>query len=752
MLSDQQAKTRVLVVARMQKMVTMAAFEHQERLRLSLTSPQHVIVELETTSILKCSSLKKCQTVVSPFRSDVLQLLIATSELKNLRWDSSSQSSSFLSMLSSRRHSVPSGVTVQMEFDETEESSPQNSKASVMDVLQRLQDDRLLMAPMGSISQQRLHRNILQISNETSYRIHLPMEGTAVTSEAFQAYLPAAACGLWGLGDAHTWSSFMLGSGSRISHSQRNLWMNISKECNKNDECTIILRQGIGYGRQLIGSNDLSLSQVLPSGRGMSTCPWTDKSTVEVTRPKSTSISIKADQIDLEETDLLRTTTHSLPPTLDDAFVRLADDSSSSWSGDITYGQIDKMILRANGMAHVGSLLTTVTNNDIYEARVSLYDVLPRYIRRTMIDLSLTNDASRSYQPLDDDPNTMLLQHDFILPPQSSARLTIDYDPVLLPFQRFPSDPNRGIEVPPSWAIWNATATDTSSNVLYSQSLLLLPPVPDMSMPFNIMSLTCTLYAFVIGSVINNIVRRSEDRIYYQLYPDKKPKSPGQKLKEKLRKIKERFLGRKTQQAEATKGAETEEKLIVEDDWIPEANLQDDGSDVAYLLTKAQRQTIAVKALPITIADRRWKRLYSVERDGDSFERFLDKVTGEAPSVIVVKTTKGHVFGGYADHEWKRQKDYYGSGQACLFQVKDESDIAVYKWTAANRMVQHIEGNKGRILMGGGKTGGLGLCIEDNFCRGSTSRCDTFNNEPLCPDGVFDVVSFEVYGFVRGAF
>ena len=70
-----------------------------------------------------------------------------------------------------------------------------------------------------------------------------------------------------------------------------------------------------------------------------------------------------------------------------------------------------------------------------------------------------------------------------------------------------------------------------------------MPPVPDMSMPFNVISLTCTLYAFVVGSLANLLVRKSSSWAKKALHPEEH-KSTLQQLKEKLR-SKSRLFGRK---------------------------------------------------------------------------------------------------------------------------------------------------------------------------------------------------------------
>jgi hypothetical protein len=54
-------------------------------------------------------------------------------------------------------------------------------------------------------------------------------------------------------------------------------------------------------------------------------------------------------------------------------------------------------------------------------------------------------------------------------------------------------------------------------------------------------------------------------------------------------------------------------------------------------------------ALPPSLNFCKWKRVYSLARDGDSFELFLRLVQSHDRSVLVVRTMHGRIFGGYAD-------------------------------------------------------------------------------------------------------
>ena len=186
------------------------------------------------------------------------------------------------------------------------------------------------------------------------------------------------------------------------------------------------------------------------------------------------------------------------------------------------------------------------------------------------------------------------------------------------------------------------------------------------------------------------------------------------------------------------------------------------------LLTLGQMKNIVSLGLPSSLLYSKWKRLYSLQRDGDSFEgAFLPRVRNYPRSVLVIKTTCGSIFGGFADSPWKgelgniysntvKDASFYGSAQACLFSCNnnneaDKDDVLVYKWTGANRYCQLCDlKNKMIAFGGGGKSGEFGLCVEDDFRVGSTGHCETFDNKPLCETSYFEILDVECWGFVMG--
>eukprot|EP00797_Seminavis_robusta_P008509 Sro15_g011290.1 GPI transamidase component (204) ;mRNA; r:128196-128807 len=136
-----------------------------------------------------------------------------------------------------------------------------------------------------------------------------------------------------------------------------------------------------------------------------------------------------------------------------------------------------------------------------------------------------------------------------------SLSISLDYRPAFLSFEHFPGDANRGVEIPPAKATF--TCQQQPPIHLYSNSLLLLPPVPDMSMPFNVLSMSCSLYAFVVGSILNLLIRKGSERVQRTYDPSKVP--PPGKLRQLVGKIKEKVQALKGKSKESSAAAATGE-------------------------------------------------------------------------------------------------------------------------------------------------------------------------------------------------
>jgi hypothetical protein len=136
----------------------------------------------------------------------------------------------------------------------------------------------------------------------------------------------------------------------------------------------------------------------------------------------------------------------------------------------------------------------------------------------------------------------------------------------------------------------------------------------------------------------------------------------------------------------------------------------------------------------------------------------LEKCAPFKHTLLVLKTTKGNVLGGFASEPWKARDgfdrhSYFGTGTCFLFsdfpKTSPNKELSFYKWSGVNDYCQICDPDTGKIAMGGGE-GDFGLIVTASFLRGSSGHCATFNNPPLIPgiDGTFDILEFEVYGLL----
>lgn len=197
--------------------------------------------------------------------------------------------------------------------------------------------------------------------------------------------------------------------------------------------------------------------------------------------------------------------------------------------------------------------------------------------------------------------------------------------------------------------------------------------------------------------------------------------------------------------------------------WIPPVRLEEEETTeeglASCLLNAEQRQQVAQHVLPSGIAYAKWKRVYSLARDGDSFDTCLRLVREYNQTLVIIRTSKNELFGGFAEAAWEQPQlagaQFYGGPTSCLFKVLDASKpkIKAYRWTGANRYIQLTDNHRKLLAFGGGGEEGLfGLCVESDFQRGSTGHCDTFGNEPLCSEENFRIVDVEIFGFLLGQF
>ncbi|KAL0952980.1 hypothetical protein HGRIS_007192 [Hohenbuehelia grisea] len=169
---------------------------------------------------------------------------------------------------------------------------------------------------------------------------------------------------------------------------------------------------------------------------------------------------------------------------------------------------------------------------------------------------------------------------------------------------------------------------------------------------------------------------------------------------------------------------------------------------------------------------RAWHLIYSLDQHGISLNTLYTRcelpphaIMGKKPSpggmgfgaptnagaLVVVKDAGDAVFGAWMGEgiRTSRGKGYFGSGESFLWRYVNDQ-LEVFKWTGKNDYVALCEPD---YLSFGGGDGQYGLYLDDTLLDGSSARCPTFDNAPLCSPAPqkagatpFECVGLEVWG------
>jgi hypothetical protein len=123
-------------------------------------------------------------------------------------------------------------------------------------------------------------------------------------------------------------------------------------------------------------------------------------------------------------------------------------------------------------------------------------------------------------------------------------------------------------------------------------------------------------------------------------------------------------------------------------------------------------------------------------------------------TIIGVETMEGDVFGSFTGTPWRKQKGWYGSGEAFLWRLKQSrlastelsaksstNQMEIYPYTGADELVQYC--SDASLAVGGGdwkeqecpyegEPKGIGLMVDRDLAIGETNSCATFANRRLC--------------------
>jgi len=151
-----------------------------------------------------------------------------------------------------------------------------------------------------------------------------------------------------------------------------------------------------------------------------------------------------------------------------------------------------------------------ITNIEVLKPvkELCLYDVIPWYFKTYIHTLTVNgkrihqaNVKSVKVLPHKDRIHPFIL--DICFDPQlTNIEVSIEFDKVYLKYTEHAPDAHRGFDL-------SSAIVTVDGNVKYfSDSLLISLPTPDFSMPYNVITLTCTVIVLFFGSLFNLLIRR----------------------------------------------------------------------------------------------------------------------------------------------------------------------------------------------------------------------------------------------------
>ncbi|KAJ3597021.1 hypothetical protein NHX12_003421 [Muraenolepis orangiensis] len=144
-----------------------------------------------------------------------------------------------------------------------------------------------------------------------------------------------------------------------------------------------------------------------------------------------------------------------------------------------------------------------------------------------------------------------------------------------------------------------------------------------------------------------------------------------------------------------------------------------------------------------------WRLLFSTHLHGESFSRMVAGLARQGPTLLLIRDTRGHVFGAFASHAWEMKPQFQGDSRCFLFTVNPR--LRVYTATGYNQHFMYLNQNQQTMPNGlgmGGQHGYWGLWLDSDFgCGHSRARpkCTTYGSPQLSGDEEFTLDHVEVW-------
>ncbi|KAG0221573.1 hypothetical protein BGW41_006680, partial [Actinomortierella wolfii] len=193
-----------------------------------------------------------------------------------------------------------------------------------------------------------------------------------------------------------------------------------------------------------------------------------------------------------------------------------------------------------------GGLTIELHNHNSEPVEALYFDTLPWFLKLYLHTMTIQVDnseinslddivLSKYYQPAIDRASPAVLEMKLRLPAQTMVKFSVQFDKVFLKYTEHPPDANRGFDV--GCAVLTAFLPRGQGQIgfggldylrsfqgrdqsllnsgleqvrIYTEPLMVSLPTPDFSMPYNVITLTCTVIVLFFGSMFNLLTRNFE--------------------------------------------------------------------------------------------------------------------------------------------------------------------------------------------------------------------------------------------------
>jgi len=187
----------------------------------------------------------------------------------------------------------------------------------------------------------------------------------------------------------------------------------------------------------------------------------------------------------------------------------------------------------------LGGISVDITNNENNQLVIHYYESVPWYLRMFFHSLRFYLNNTRleyledltnyTFVPAEDHGVPAIIEFSAEIPARSRLSFGIEFEKAFLHWTEFPPDAHRGFDIGSGFIIfprscnetlqgleWSPTlykhnCKDTLPVRLVTDTLLVSLPTPDFSMPYNVITLTGTVFAMFFGSMYNTLIRRMKN-------------------------------------------------------------------------------------------------------------------------------------------------------------------------------------------------------------------------------------------------